>query len=126
VAGKSAAQKANNASRSQSRAIKFSWQEDFRTMRQQELTTLGQQSSRYAASGVDVGVGSAATVMQETKDQFHRAVAADAYLTQQRLKGASLENKAVQYQQVGNYFSNAAELAGSIYSGGKAAGWWGQ
>jgi hypothetical protein len=94
-------------------------------MRQQELTTLGTQTARYAGSGVDVGVGSAAAVTQETKDEFHRSVAADAYLTQQRLKGANLENKAVQYQQVGNYFSDAAQLAEGVYGTGKAAGWWG-
>jgi hypothetical protein len=110
MAGNKAAVKREKA---QKNAINAQWAEEFRAMNLEARGALGTQESRYAASGVTVGVGSAATVTQQTKDEYARAVAADAYLTQQKLKGAKAEGKAVRYAQVGGYFSSLASMANS-------------
>jgi hypothetical protein len=107
-------QEAQKAGHAQSKAIKAQWGEEFRSMTLEEQATLGTQQARYAASGVDLGVGSVSTITQQTRDEYHRAVAAEAFQTQQRLKGAQTQQNAVKYAQVGNYFSSLASFASSI------------
>lgn len=107
------AAEAKKAGKAQSQALKRQWREDFRTMTAEYKSTYGTQLARYGASGVDL-VGSVSTVTQETRDEYHRAVAAEAFMIKQKLKGASAEAKAVKYAQVGSYFSSFANFASSM------------
>lgn len=118
IAGGQAAKKAEKA---QKRAIRAEWEQEFYDMNREFYSVRGEQDSRYAASNVVVGVGSAGVIAKQTRDDYTRVVAANAYLTQQRLKGVEAESKATRYAQIGGYFSSLASMANSYsqYKGTK-------
>lgn len=118
------AKKAQNGVRNQKRAIRRQAEEQFRSDAKVRDAVLGAQQARAAASGAAVGVGSVATLLEETRDEYQRNVAANAYLTEQRLKGASIEGNTAQYAAMGNYFSAAGQFATSVRETQKSANGW--
>jgi hypothetical protein len=102
---------ATHAASAQKKAVKAQWEEEFRQMTLEKNAAIGSQNAAYAASGVTVGVGSAKAVIDNSLDEYHRAVAAEAYLVRQRKKGIQAESKATRFAQVGGYFSSLASMA---------------
>jgi hypothetical protein len=119
VGGISGAKAAKKAAKAQQQLIQLESREQMVAMYKEAQQLLGVQRAGYAAAGVDVNVGSAKVIQDETKRNLTRANYYEAMKTQYLMKGAKDAGKAASSGYLTQGISGAASAAGDAYRGWK-------
>jgi hypothetical protein len=119
-AGLSGDRDAAKAAKQQKQAIRAYYREKFRQSAIQLTQTLGSQRVGYAASGVDVGSGSAKLLLDTTKAEFANTQQLMVKQRQAALEGAQVQNDF--WGTAGGLVSAAASVYGAAQIGGGKGG----
>jgi len=121
LGGMGAAKEARKQRRQVRTGIRAQYVEQYRQLNMQRRSLLGEQNTKYAASGVEVGVGTPGTVSAEVQNEYARTMSAAMKAEKTALKNTSPNTN---WWAIGaSALGAAGSVKGSLstYSANKAA-----